>query len=133
MLEFNPLTQKVENMTISSFLTLLLYAYLAGLAGSLLASARQIDEMPDEGGAIFLLVLLFGVITYVPLQIAKIATAILSTYLLWDYSYHGLKTCALCFALGFILISLLPALSRNWPKLKAFVGKLLSKFTQKKS
>lgn len=118
-----------------NFLLLLLLTYLCGLVGSMLASARQIRELPPNTG-IFLLILLFQVITFWPLQIAKVAVALTVSCLLQDNPWLA---CGICFACGFALITLIPllmriwralapSLARAWSATRRLIGKIKNKF-----
>lgn len=106
-----------------NFFWLLLLAYICGLAGSVLASARQIRELPENSG-VFLLILLFQVITFWPLQIAKIAVALTASCLLQESPWLA---CGICFASGFALITLLPLLAHIWQKLQPRLARVIQK------
>ena len=111
-----------------NLLLLLLLTYACGLIGSMLAAARQIRELPPNTG-ILLLLLLFQVITFWPLQIAKVIVAVTVTCFLTDSPYLA---CGICFGCGFLFITVIPLLVRIWnairPRLVRAIQKLKAMF-----
>lgn len=106
-----------------NFFLLLLLTYLCGLVGSMLAAARQIRELPPNTG-ILLLILLFQVITFWPLQIAKVIVAVTVTCLLTESPYLA---CGICFGCGFLFITMIPLLVRIWDAVRPHLARVIQR------